>query len=351
MLLSKFDFDFPVDLIADKPLEKRDTSRMLVFDGTNAQDKKFTDILGFLKKGDVLVLNNSKVIPARVSGTCNEAKASITLIKKLESHDQIWKVLAKPAKKLTPRSRFIISDDFHAEILSKDISGEITLKFNLNGKKFFDALHNYGSMPLPPYIEKKRKAEEVDKKTYQTVYANEQKEGSVAAPTAGLHFTDEVLQKIKEKGVEIAYVTLHVGAGTFFPVRVENISEHKMHTEYFELPDETAEKINKAKEQGGRVIAVGTTSLRVLESASVKNEKISAKTGETDIFISPGYEFKLVDILLTNFHLPKSTLFILVSAFMGVEKMQKLYKHAIENKYRFFSYGDCSLLIRDKIVP
>ncbi len=349
--LSQFDYNLPESLIAHKPLEKRDESRLLTFDGKNIQDNSFKDIIGFLKKGDVLVLNNSKVIPAKLEGSCDNSKVSINLIKKLRSTEELWQVLAKPSKKLRIGKEFIVSSEFKAQVISKEPTGEVLVRFNKTGKVFLDLLHKYGSMPLPPYIIKKRIAEQADKKTYQTIYADDSKQGSVAAPTAGLHFTDEIIKKIKEIGVEVVYVTLHVGAGTFFPVRVENILKHKIHSEYFEMPKDAAEKINNARNAGGRIIAVGTTSLRVLESAAEENGMVNEGSGETSIFIYPGYRFKVVDMLLTNFHLPKSTLFMLVSAFMGLEEIKMVYSHAIKNKYRFFSYGDCSLLIRDKIVP
>jgi len=351
MQLSQFDYILPSHLIAEKSLEDRSSSRMLVAGDKKIHDKDFTDIVQFLKKGDVLVLNNSKVIPARLEGFCEGKKLEITLIKKTDGEDNIWSILAKPAKKLKQGSCFEIGDNFYADIISKDVSGEVLVKFNLMGKSFFEKLHECGSMPLPPYIAKKRKPTDSDKQTYQTVYADINKEGSVAAPTAGLHFTPAILDKIRNIGVEVVFVTLHVGAGTFFPVRVEDIKEHKMHSEYFEITPEVAAKINIARNKGGKVIAVGTTSLRVLESAAEANGNMMARTGDTDIFIYPGYGFKIVDILLTNFHLPRSTLYMLVSAFMGIDNIKNIYHHAIGHNYRFFSYGDCSLLFRDKIVP
>ncbi len=349
MKLSEFDYELPDELIATKPLEKRDESKLLVFDGEEMRDDVFKNLPDMLQKNDILVLNNTKVIPARLPGSCNGGKVEITLIKRIKSDSEIWEVLAKPAKRLLERKKFIIDDDFYAEILERKQSGSVILRFNHTGNKFFEMLDKYGFMPLPPYIAKKRKADESDNTTYQTVYANDKNSGSVAAPTAGLHFTDDLMQRIKAKGVEVAFVTLHVGAGTFLPVRVDNIKDHKMHSEYYEITDETAWKVNAARANGGRVIAVGTTSLRTLESAAVDG-KISAQTGETDIFISPGYEFKIVDALVTNFHLPRSTLFILVSALMGLTNMKRLYSHAIEKEYRFFSYGDASLLLRKKVV-
>ena len=347
MKLSDFDYNLPEELIATKPLEKRDSSKLLVCDGKNIFDKNFHDITDFLQENDVLVMNNTKVIPARLSGACKGSNAEITLLKKQASADEVWMVLAKPAKKLILKEQFIISEDFYAEVLEKKESGEVILKFNKSGKYFFDKLEVHGSMPLPPYIAKKRKADDSDNNSYQTTYADDKKQGSVAAPTAGLHFTKDVLEKLKTKNIEVVFVTLHVGGGTFLPVRTENILEHKMHAEYYEICEETAQKINKAKQGGGRVVAVGTTSLRTLESVADDKGNIKSGIGETEIFIYPGYKFKIVDALITNFHLPKSTLFILVSAFMGLDKMKEVYQHAINKKYRFFSYGDSSLLIKN----
>jgi S-adenosylmethionine:tRNA ribosyltransferase-isomerase len=255
--------------------------------------------------------------------------------------------LAKPAKKLIVKEKFIIAEDFFAEVVEKKETGEVILKFNRSGKDFFALLDRHGSMPLPPYIEKSRKADDTDKATYQTTYADDKKQGSVAAPTAGLHFTQDVLEKIKSKNIEMVFITLHVGGGTFLPVRTENILEHKMHGEYYEISEQAAQKVNKARQAGGRVIAVGTTSLRTLESVANENGDIKSGMGETKIFIYPGYRFKIVSALVTNFHLPKSTLFMLVSAFVGLAEAKKIYAHAINKKYRFFSYGDSSFLTKN----
>jgi S-adenosylmethionine:tRNA ribosyltransferase-isomerase len=344
MKLSDFDYNLPDELIAEKPLENRDSSKLLVFDGVNILDKNFTDIANFLNPSDLLVLNDTKVIPARLEGICAGKNAEITLLKKQAGKDEIWEVLAKPAKKLQIGAEFIIADDFSAMILAKLESGEVIVKFA--NENFFDKLHKYGKMPLPPYIEKKRKSDDSDKNTYQTTYANNEKKGSVAAPTAGLHFTKNVFDKLKNKGIETAFVTLHVGGGTFLPVRVDDVKTHKMHSEYYEISEKTAKKINETIKNGGRIIAVGTTSLRTLESVADENGFIKSGNGETEIFIYPSYKFKIVSALITNFHLPKSTLFMLVSAFMGTDNMMRAYNHAISQKYRFFSYGDSSLLIR-----
>lgn len=344
MQLSDFNYNLPEELIAEKPLENRDSSKLLVFDGKNIQDKNFPDIADFLNPSDLLVLNDTKVIPARLEGICAGKNAEMTLLKKQAGKDEIWEVLAKPAKKLQIGADFIISHDFSAQIIGKKESGEVIVQFSSDN--FFEKLHKYGKMPLPPYIEKKRKADDSDKNTYQTTYANSEKQGSVAAPTAGLHFNKSVFDKLKNKGIETAFVTLHVGGGTFLPVRVDDIKTHKMHSEYYEVSEETAQKINATIKNGGRIIAVGTTSLRTLESVADENGLLKSGSGETDIFIYPGYKFKIVSALITNFHLPKSTLFMLVSAFMGTDNMKRAYNHAISQKYRFFSYGDSSLLIR-----
>lgn len=338
MKTSDFDFDLPMGLIAHEPVFPRDSSGLLVID-KEPKDFTFKDLPDFLNEGDVLVFNNSKVIPARLFGSVGEAEIEILLHKK--NQDGTWSVFAKPAKKLKAGGIIKFADDFDAEVLGRTESGEVILKFNDND--FNKKLEKYGHIPLPPYIKRADKKE--DRESYQTVYARY--EGSVAAPTAGLHFTDELLKKINDKGVETAFVTLHVGAGTFQPVKVENINEHKMHSEFFTISKEEADVINKCRENGGRVVCVGTTSLRVLESAADAKGCLKESSGETDIFIKPGYKFKVADVLVTNFHLPKSTLFMLVCAFAGEEKMKAAYKYAIENKYRFFSYGDSSLLYKN----
>jgi len=346
MHLSDFDYTLPEELIAISPAEKRDGSKLLIFHDNNIQDKFFYDLPDYLNQNDLLVLNNTRVIPARISGYCKNCKAEITLIKKIKSDNEVWQVLAKPGKRLIVGEIFFMAQNFFAKVISKKETGEITLQFNKNSVDFFKELEKHGTMPLPPYIAKKRKASTSDNITYQTTYAK--RNGSVAAPTAGLHFTNEVMERLEEKNIKKVFVTLHVGAGTFFPIRVEDINDHKMHSEWYDISKEAADQINETKKNGGRIIAVGTTSLRVLESVSDENGWVQAQTGETNIFIKPGYKFKIVDCLLTNFHLPKSTLFILVSAFLGLNNIKKIYSHAISSSYKFFSYGDSSLLIRPK---
>lgn len=348
MHLSDFDYNLPPELISAKPLEKRDESKLLHLSRNGEiKDCRFFDIVDFINPGDLIIFNNSKVIPSRLEGEIDGKKAEATLIKNLEKTDefQIWSALTKPAKRFEKSKIFFVNDtskQFVAEVISDINDGEITLKFNYNINRFYELLSLYGQMPLPPYIAKKRKPDESDKQNYQTVYA--EKEGSVAAPTAGLHFTTDLIDKLKNKGINFAEVTLHVGLGTFLPVKVEDVTQHKMHSEYCEISQETADLINQTKRNGKRIIAIGTTSLRTLESAPFIDNKISRFFGETDIFIYPSYDFKIPDILITNFHLPKSTLLMLVSAFAGTENIRKAYTHAINNNYRFFSYGDACFL-------
>ncbi len=319
MNISEFDFALPEELIAHYPAEPRDSSRLLVI-GDKLREMVFRDLPSLLKDGDLVVFNNSRVIPARLFGKKGEAKIELLLLRKLENGN--WKAFAKPGKKLKVGDIVLFEQGLSCVVAHKYESGEVEVKFNDDA-----IIKQIGHMPLPPYI--KRDDVAADQKSYQTVYAKP--EGSVAAPTAGLHFTDELLAKIPNK----AFVTLHVGAGTFQPVKTDNIDEHKMHSEWYEISAEVEEKIRAAK----RVIAVGTTSLRVLESSGGV-----AGSGETDIFIKPGYKFKVVDGLVTNFHLPKSTLFILTCAMAGAAKMHKAYKYAIDNKFRFFSYGDACFI-------
>jgi S-adenosylmethionine:tRNA ribosyltransferase-isomerase len=293
-----------------------------------------------LRAGDIVVFNDTRVIPARLLGKRGDAKVEVLLHKKIS--DTVWQCFAKPTKRLKIGDSIIFADDFSAEVLEKKDDGQVLLAFEAAG--FYKKLSAYGHMPLPPYIEKKRTADSTDTRNYQTIYAAH--DGSVAAPTAGLHFTPALLAAIDAVGASRAHVTLHVGGGTFLPVKTIDTSEHKMHSEWAQISAETADKINAAKARGGRVIAVGTTSLRTLESATDADGIVQPFEGETNIFITPGYRFKCVDMLLTNFHLPRSTLFMLVSAFCGLEKMHAAYAHAIAQNYRFYSYGDACLLSR-----
>lgn len=336
MKVSDFNYNLPEELIAQTPLEKRDESRLIVLNKKNKEieHKTFKNIIDYLKPGDCLVRNNTKVIPARLYGRKEKtgAKIEILLLNRIEN--DIWEVMVRPGKKLKPGTKVVFGEDLlKAEILEYLEGGSRKVRFKYNGI-FNEILEKIGLMPLPPYI--KEKLEE--KNRYQTVYAKH--EGSAAAPTAGLHFTDELLEKIRQKGVEIANVTLHVGIGTFRPVKVEKIEEHDMHSEYFYIDSENAKKINNSRKNGGRIISVGTTSCRVLESVANEEGFVEEVEGKTKIFIYPGYKFKCVDALITNFHLPESTLIMLVSALAGREFVIDAYKKAVKEKYRFFSFGD-----------
>lgn len=344
MLLSEFDYDLPEELIAQMPADKRENSRMMVLDRKNKtiMHKHFYDIVDLIDPNSLLVLNNTKVLPARLYGIKEEtgAKIEIFLLKQLDGKQ--WETLIKPSKRIKEGTLIKVSDELSARAISQtEEDGGWIVELIYEGN-VLDVLHRNGNIPLPPYIERKLQNDEIKKldfERYQTVYAKD--EGSVAAPTAGLHFTEEILNKLKSKGVGIAYVTLNVGLGTFRPVKCENILEHKMHSETFEITQETADMINSAKKDGKKIIAVGTTTVRTLETAYQKYGMIKACHDESKLFIYPPYEFKVIDNLITNFHLPKSTLLMLVSALAGKDFIFEAYKEAIENKYRFFSYGDC----------
>lgn len=340
MKVSDFNYNLPKELIAQVPIKNRDQSRLMVLDRKNKtiENKIFKDIIDYLEPGDCLVRNNTKVIPARLYGVKEETGANVEFLLLKRIDGDIWEVMVKPGKKLMPGAKVSFGDGLlKAEILEKFDDGNRRVKFEYNGI-FNEILNEIGLMPLPPYIHEKLK----DKDRYQTVYAKY--EGSAAAPTAGLHFTDELFEKLKEKGVEVANVTLHVGIGTFRPVKVENIEEHDMHSEHFYIKAEDAEKINKAKREGHRVIAVGTTSCRVLESIADENGYVKEVEGDTSIFIYPGYKFKCLDALITNFHLPESTLIMLVSALAGKDFIMKAYEEAVKEKYKFFSFGDAMFI-------
>ena len=343
MLLSEFDYELPEDLIAQLPADKRENSRMLVLNrGKHSiSHKHFYDIVDLIEPNSLLVLNNTKVLPARLYGTKETgAKIEIFLLKQKENDS--WEVLIKPSKRVKSGTIVKVSDELSVEVLERlEDDGEWLVKLIYYGN-LLDILHRNGNIPLPPYIERKLQSEDIKKldfERYQTVYAED--EGSVAAPTAGLHFTEEILQKLKDKGVEIAYVTLNVGLGTFRPVKCENVLEHKMHSETFEITQEAADAINSAKMCGKKIIAVGTTTVRTLETAYQRYGEIKACHDHSELFIYPPYDFKVIDNLITNFHLPKSTLLMLVSALAGKDFIFEAYKEAIENRYRFFSYGDC----------
>ena len=340
MKLSDFDYELPKELIAQTPIEKRDEARLMVLHRSDksVEHKIFKDILDYLKPGDCLVRNNTKVIPARLYGVKEVTGANVEFLLLNRIEGDTWEVMVRPGKKLMPGARVSFGDGLlKAEVIDKMEGGNRKVKFEYDGI-FNEILDQIGLMPLPPYIKEKLEKKEM----YQTVYAKY--EGSAAAPTAGLHFTEDLLEQIRAKGVEIANVTLHVGIGTFRPVKEENIEDHDMHTEHYYIKEEDAEKINKTRQNGGRIIAVGTTSCRVLESVSDDNGMVTAVEGDTNIYIYPGYTFKCVDALITNFHLPESTLVMLVSALAGRDFVLDSYKKAVEEKYRFFSFGDAMFI-------
>ena len=343
--LADFDFELPEHLIARHPAQPRDSARLLVV-GSGLSDRRVSELPDLLRPSDLLVFNDTRVIPAQLTGrrpgrgNGPAAKVEVTLHKQ-ESENR-WRVFAKPGKRMAAGDRIDFADGFSAEVAGKSPEGDVTLEFNQGGEALRQALARHGAMPLPPYIRKLRPVTAKDASDYQTVYAR--KEGAVASPTAGLHFTPALLARLQARGIEAVHLTLHVGAGTFLPVKSERIEEHRMHAEYGEISAAAAEAINRARAGGRRTVAIGTTSLRLLESAADEKGHIRPFAGETEIFITPGYRFKAVDLLMTNFHLPKSTLFMLVAAFAGLERMKAAYVHAIAGGYRFFSYGDASLL-------
>jgi len=351
MRVSDFDFDLPENLIALHPAEPRDSARLLLVDPAKGlEDRHIPDLLTLLRAGDVLVVNDTRVLPAELRGQRirgeNRAGVSFNLHKRVDSHT--WRAFARPAKKLALLDRLELgngeAEPLVARVAGKGETGEVTLEFELGGAELDEAIKSHGAMPLPPYIGAKRALEERDKTDYQTVYAAE--DGAVAAPTAGLHFTEDLLARLEENGVSIEKVTLHVGAGTFLPMKAEDTDDHVMHSEWGEIDPATVDRILARKAEGGRIVAVGTTSLRLLETASRATGTLRPFSGDTDIFITPGFRFHTVDMLMTNFHLPKSTLFMLVSAFAGMDVMKAAYAHAIRQGYRFYSYGDSSLLLR-----
>lgn len=340
MKTSDFYYELPEQLIAQHPAEPRDSSRLLVIDRKTGawEDKVFTDVLDYLRAGDVLVVNNTKVIPARLIGHRKgfTGEVEFLLLRRIDyTH---WRCIVRPGKKLNVGAEVVFSDQLSARVTERGEEGERVVEFIFDGV-FEDILSKVGAMPLPPYIKEKL----TDNSKYQTVYSKI--DGSAAAPTAGLHFTEALLERIRAKGVKIVEILLHVGLSTFRPVKAENIEDHKMHKEYYEISEAAAAEINAAKAEGRRVISVGTTSVRTLESAADKVGHVVAGSGNTEIFIYPPYEFKIVDALITNFHLPESTLLMLVSAFMGREKILAAYKHAVDSKYRFFSFGDACLIV------
>jgi S-adenosylmethionine:tRNA ribosyltransferase-isomerase len=366
MRVDLFDFELPEDRIALRPAEPRDAARMLVVrpgaaGAGNLEDRRVRDLPDLLRPGDALVLNDTKVIPSRLYGVRfrSDAAARVEImLHKREGADR-WRAFARPAKKLNPgdRIRFGESSEstacelshLDAEVEAKGEGGDVTLRFSFSGAFLDEAIARLGELPLPPYIAGKRQTDSRDWSDYQTVYARE--EGAVAAPTAGLHFTEDLFRRLDERGISRHFVTLHVGAGTFLPVKAEDTAGHRMHAEWGTVSADTAEALNAVRERRGRIVAVGTTALRLLESAADPTGTIRPYCDETAIFITPGYQFRAVDVLMTNFHLPRSTLFMLVSAFSGLDAMRAAYSHAVEAGYRFYSYGDASLLFRADGAP
>jgi S-adenosylmethionine:tRNA ribosyltransferase-isomerase len=346
MKLSDFKYDLPEQLIAQYPTKERGSSRMMILDrnGQKIHNDYFKNIIKYLDKGDALIVNETKVFPARLIGYKEKtnAKVEVLLLRQLE--DSMWEVLVKPARKVRIGNRLIIADTVECDVIDNTVSGGRVVKFDYNGNNrqdFFELVERIGSSPLPPYI--KRATEPIDKERYQTVYAK--KIGAVAAPTAGLHFTEEIIDHLMDKGIKIIPIVLHVGLGTFRPVQVEDLGRHQMDSEYYEVTDDSANMINKVRENKGKIIAVGTTTVRVLETIATPDKKIKASSGWTDKFIYPPYSFKMIDGMLTNFHQSQSTLYILVCTFAGYDFTRTAYKMAIEDKYRFFSYGDAMLIL------
>lgn len=340
MKKSDFNYDLPKELIAQTPVEPRTASRLLFLDKTTGETKDghFTDLINYLKPGDCLIMNDTRVLPARIFGTRTDTGSAVEFVLLKQTGEDEWECLAGPGKKAKPGKTFKFGDELSCEVTDVTDGGNRKVKFSYTGV-FYDILDRVGQMPLPPYITEKLE----DKERYQTVYSKEA--GSAAAPTAGLHFTEEYMDKIRSAGINVGFVTLHVGLGTFRPVKVDDITEHKMHSEHYYIPQKTAKLINDTKAAGGRVICVGTTSCRTLESAAADDGHIEAVSRDTDIFIYPGYRFKVMDGLITNFHLPESTLIMLVSAFAGYDHTMAAYRHAVEERYRFFSFGDAMLIL------
>jgi S-adenosylmethionine:tRNA ribosyltransferase-isomerase len=343
MKLSHFKYDLPEELIAQYPPDERGDSRLMVLDRADESinEDSFSNISNYIKPGDALIINETKVFPARLVGVKEKTNAQVEVLLLRQLEETMWEVLVKPARKVRIGNRLIIADKIGCDVIDNTVSGGRVVKFDYNGHNFFDLVEEIGNSPLPPYI--KRDTEPIDKERYQTVYAK--KTGAVAAPTAGLHFTENMIDQLKGKGIEIIPIVLHVGLGTFRPVQVEDLGRHQMDSEYFEVSNESATKINEVRNNGGRIIAVGTTSVRVLETIATPDKMVKANSGWTDKFIYPPYKFKMVDAMLTNFHQSQSTLFILVCTFAGYDFTLKAYRGAIDNNYRFFSYGDAMLVV------
>ncbi|MEO0392604.1 MAG: tRNA preQ1(34) S-adenosylmethionine ribosyltransferase-isomerase QueA [Pseudomonadota bacterium] len=358
MDISLFDYPLPSRLIADHPAEPRESARLMDLTSGTPVDRHIHDLPSILPNGTVLVVNNTRVLPARLQGRRVAADGDGTPGGAIEltlhqlvanGDDTVWHAFAKPAKRLKPGDRIVISDNFEAVVDRKHDNGQVSLRFHMPFSMLRDELEIHGTMPLPPYIKRDKTGDARDRKDYQTVFAA--REGAVAAPTASLHFTEDLLAKLASKGITTATVTLHVGAGTFLPVKTDDVTQHDMHEEWGEVTDETAAMLNQARAEGRPVIAVGTTALRILETAAQEDGTLAAFTGATDLYILPGYQFRFVDRLMTNFHLPRSTLLMLVSALAGRERIMAAYHHAIDHEYRFFSYGDACLLASMSDAP
>lgn len=341
MRTDNFDFELPLELIAQNPVSPRDTSRLLQVLPDRVCDHAFAALPNLLKPGDLLVLNDTRVIPTKLSGKRGNVKITITLHKPSQIEGE-WYAFARPGRRLSEGDRIVFDKGFSASLIKKKANGEVLISLEAPNGAIMDAIHAQGKMPLPPYIRRGETDNNKDLENYQTIYAR--KAGAVAAPTAGLHFTDRLFHELQQQGIEKKFVTLHIGAGTFLPIKSELIKDHQMHAEYGMVSADVCGAIEKTRAAGGRIIAVGSTALRLIETAAQDDGSVIPFDGETDLFIKPGYRFKIADLFLTNFHLPRSTLFVLVSAFSGLERMKSAYQHAINGKYRFYSYGDCCLL-------
>ena len=339
MRVEEFDFAFPRELIAERPIEPRDAARLLVL-GAGLEDRRIGDLPNLLRPGDVLVVNDTRVIPVRLQGRRSDAAIEVTLHRDLGGG--LWRAFAKGARRLKPGDELSFGPGFAAAVTKKEPEGDIVLRFAAEGAVLSALLERFGQMPLPPYIHRDKGGDPADRRHYQTMFAA--RDGAVAAPTAGLHFTPALVEALRAAGMTFETVTLHVGAGTFLPVKVEDTRDHRMHSEFGVIDPAVADRLNAARAEGRRVVAIGTTSLRLLESAADEHGIIKPFAAETALFITPGYRFRAIDVLLTNFHLPRSTLFMLVAAFAGLERMKRAYAHAIDERYRFFSYGDACLL-------
>jgi S-adenosylmethionine:tRNA ribosyltransferase-isomerase len=342
MRVDLFDFDLPPERIAQAPVEPRDAARLLLVDAGPFREAAIRDLPTLLRRGDLLVLNDTRVLPTRFFARRGEVPVEVTLVERID--EAAWWALARPGKRLRSGDPVALAPGLDAEVLAKDEEGRVCLRFALAGEALLAAVRAHGAMPLPPYIRRPKGGDARDRADYQTVFAR--RDGAVAAPTASLHLTQDLLARLAAAGIERTFVTLHVGAGTFAPVKVEDTEGHRMHAEWCEVPEAVAAAIAAARARGGRIVAVGTTVLRTLESAAAADGTVRPGSGDTRLFITPGYRFRVVDVLLTNFHLPRSTLFMLVCAFSGLERMQAAYAHAIARGFRFFSYGDACLLTR-----